>query len=176
MTGQLHDKVVIISGAGSVGPGWGNGRAEAAIFAREGAKLFLVDRDKDQEHETRSTANISGATHILLPTALQVRRADSTEVIGNALAHKANGLGFWSIAERMGRPQSTVRRWLPRTTAEHVQWLHRRGTERGWSSSPARRSAPSSTSGTRSGTRCASCRRPRSRIVAASGSLIRRGT
>jgi hypothetical protein len=51
-------------------------------------------------------------------------------VIGTALAHKANGPGFRSIAERMGRPESTVRRWLRRTTGEHLQWLHRRGTER----------------------------------------------
>ncbi|MFC0449553.1 helix-turn-helix domain-containing protein [Rhodococcus jostii] len=65
-----------------------------------------------------------------MPTALQVRRADTTEVTGNALAHKANGLGFRSIAERMGRPQPTVRRWLRRATGEHLQWLHRPGIER----------------------------------------------
>jgi hypothetical protein len=35
------------------------------------------------------------------------------------------------------------------------------GVPSGWSSSPARRSAPSGTSRIRSGTRCASCRRPR---------------
>ncbi|WP_174705583.1 hypothetical protein [Rhodococcus koreensis] len=60
------------------------------------------------------------ATHILLPTALQVRRADTTEMIGNALAYKANGMGFRSIAERMERPESTVRRRLRRTTGEHL--------------------------------------------------------
>ena len=47
-------------------------------------------------------------THILLPTALQPRRADTTEVIGTALAHKANGLGFRRIAARLGRAESTV--------------------------------------------------------------------
>ena len=31
-------------------------------------------------------------TQVLLPAELQVRRADTTEVIGNALIHKANGL------------------------------------------------------------------------------------
>ncbi|WP_368680708.1 helix-turn-helix domain-containing protein (plasmid) [Rhodococcus opacus] len=62
-------------------------------------------------------------------------------MIGTALAHKAKGLGFRRIAARMGRPQSTVRRWLRRTTGEHVQWLHRR-VPSGWFSSPARRSAP----------------------------------
>ena len=32
-------------------------------------------------------------THVLLPTAVQPRRADTTEVIGTALTHKAHGLG-----------------------------------------------------------------------------------
>jgi hypothetical protein len=31
-------------------------------------------------------------THVLPPTALQPRRADTTEVIGNALIHKAHGV------------------------------------------------------------------------------------
>jgi NAD(P)-dependent dehydrogenase (short-subunit alcohol dehydrogenase family) len=45
MTGRLAGKVALINGAGSVGPGWGNGRAAAVIFAREGAAVFIVDRD-----------------------------------------------------------------------------------------------------------------------------------
>src|SRR6185436_14517177 len=40
---RLKDKVAIVTGAGSVGPGWGNGRAIAARFAEEGAKIFAVD-------------------------------------------------------------------------------------------------------------------------------------
>jgi len=44
-TPRLKDKVAIITGAGSVGPGWGNGRAMAVRFAQEGAKIFALDRD-----------------------------------------------------------------------------------------------------------------------------------
>jgi len=51
-------------------------------------------------------------TQILLPTALTVRRADSTEPIGTALVAHARGAGHRSIAARFGRPESTVRRWL----------------------------------------------------------------
>jgi len=40
---RLKDKVAIVTGAGSVGPGWGNGKATAVLFAREGAKIFAVD-------------------------------------------------------------------------------------------------------------------------------------
>ena len=39
-----------------------------------------------------------GATQVLPPAALQPRRADSTEVIGTALARKAEGLGYRRIA------------------------------------------------------------------------------
>lgn len=45
MTGRLQGKIAIVTGAGSVGPGWGNGRATAVIFAQEGAQVFAVDRD-----------------------------------------------------------------------------------------------------------------------------------
>ena len=55
-----------------------------------------------------------GATQVLLPAALQPRRADATEVIGTALARKAAGLGHRRIAAALGRSPSTVRRWLRR--------------------------------------------------------------
>ena len=42
---RLVGKIAIVTGAGSVGPGWGNGRAIAVRFAREGARVIAVDRD-----------------------------------------------------------------------------------------------------------------------------------
>jgi len=42
---RLKDKVAIVTGAGCVGAGWGNGRATAVRFVEEGAKVFAVDRD-----------------------------------------------------------------------------------------------------------------------------------
>ena len=44
--------IAIVTGAGCVGPGWGNGRATAVRFAEEGAKMFAVDRDLDSTAET----------------------------------------------------------------------------------------------------------------------------
>ncbi len=52
MTGRLQDKVALVTGAGCVGPGWGNGRATAVVFAREGAKVFAADKNGDSMRET----------------------------------------------------------------------------------------------------------------------------
>jgi len=59
MTGRLKNKIAIITGAGCVGPGWGNGRACAVLFAKEGAKIFAVDRDPGAMEET--VALVKGA-------------------------------------------------------------------------------------------------------------------
>jgi NAD(P)-dependent dehydrogenase (short-subunit alcohol dehydrogenase family) len=42
-TGVLENRVAIVIGAGSSGPGWGNGKACAVSFARAGAKVIAVD-------------------------------------------------------------------------------------------------------------------------------------
>jgi hypothetical protein len=60
---------------------------------------------------------------------LTVRRADTTEVIGNALVAKANGAGHRTIAAALGQPVSTVRRWLRRAGGDHPEWLHDRAVQ-----------------------------------------------
>jgi NAD(P)-dependent dehydrogenase (short-subunit alcohol dehydrogenase family) len=50
--GRLDGKVAIVTGAGSSGPGIGNGRATAVLFAREGAKVVLVDSHIERAQET----------------------------------------------------------------------------------------------------------------------------
>lgn len=60
--GRLAGRIAVISGAGSVGPGWGNGRATAVIFAREGATVFLTDRDKESLELTAQQIRIEGGT------------------------------------------------------------------------------------------------------------------
>lgn len=74
----------------------------------------------------RARCTDCATTHILLPTALTVRRADTTEVIGNALVAKAGGAGFRTIATRLDRPVSTVRRDSPmRSGGTSVPWTVR---------------------------------------------------
>ena len=60
---RLENKVAIVCGAGSVGPGWGNGRATAVRFAEEGARVFAVDRSEESLKETVQRAP-GIATHI----------------------------------------------------------------------------------------------------------------
>lgn len=55
-----------------------------------------------------------GATHVLLPVGLLLRRADAVVVIGAALSAKAGRVGFRRIAVGLGRPVETVRGWLRR--------------------------------------------------------------
>jgi NAD(P)-dependent dehydrogenase (short-subunit alcohol dehydrogenase family) len=52
MSGRLEGKVAVVTGAGSRGEGIGNGRAAAVLFAREGAKVLLVDRVREAAEAT----------------------------------------------------------------------------------------------------------------------------
>lgn len=49
---RLEGKVAIVTGAGSRGPGIGNGKAAAILFAREGAKVLVCDQLLDRAEET----------------------------------------------------------------------------------------------------------------------------
>ncbi|WP_158743125.1 SDR family NAD(P)-dependent oxidoreductase [Acidisphaera sp. L21] len=66
----MHDltgRVAIVSGAGSVGPGWGNGKATAVLLARQGAKIFALDINPAAVEETRGLIAAEGgtcATHV----------------------------------------------------------------------------------------------------------------
>jgi NAD(P)-dependent dehydrogenase (short-subunit alcohol dehydrogenase family) len=62
MPGRLQDKVALVTGAGCIGPGWGNGRATAVLFAREGAKVFAVDKNGASMKETLDRVAEFGGT------------------------------------------------------------------------------------------------------------------
>lgn len=57
---RLEGKVAIVTGAGSQDSGIGNGRAAAILFAREGARVLLVDRRPDAAAETLATIEADG--------------------------------------------------------------------------------------------------------------------
>src|ERR1700677_1259102 len=49
---RLKGKTALVVGAGSIGPGWGNGKATAVTFARQGARGFWVYRTARAGEET----------------------------------------------------------------------------------------------------------------------------
>lgn len=60
MAGRLQDKVALITGAGCVGPGWGNGRSACVLFAEQGARIFAADVDAGAMTETVERVRASG--------------------------------------------------------------------------------------------------------------------
>jgi NAD(P)-dependent dehydrogenase (short-subunit alcohol dehydrogenase family) len=64
MTGRLQDRVALVMGAGSSGPGWGNGKATAVRFAREGAKVVCVDVVAAAAEETAGLIESEGGTAV----------------------------------------------------------------------------------------------------------------
>lgn len=59
---RLRGHVAIVMGAGSVTPGWGNGRACAVQYAREGACVMVVDKDSDAAHVTAEIIENEGGS------------------------------------------------------------------------------------------------------------------
>ena len=60
MSARLDGKIAIVTGAGSRGPGLGNGKAAAILFAREGARVLCVDQVKDRAEETAGLIRAEG--------------------------------------------------------------------------------------------------------------------
>lgn len=61
---RLKDEVALVMGAGSAGPGWGNGKACAVQFAREGAAVACFDLDKAAAEETAEIIRCEGGQAI----------------------------------------------------------------------------------------------------------------
>jgi NAD(P)-dependent dehydrogenase (short-subunit alcohol dehydrogenase family) len=72
MGDRLKEKVAIVTGAGSVGPGWGNGKAIAVLFAREGARVLALDINLAAAEETRAIIQKEGGE-------CTIQRADVTK-------------------------------------------------------------------------------------------------
>ncbi len=62
MSERLAGKTAIITGAGSRGPGLGNGKAAAILFAREGARVLCVDAELGRAEETVAAITKEGGT------------------------------------------------------------------------------------------------------------------
>lgn len=86
MAGRLSEKVALITGAGSIGPGWGNGKATSVLFAREGAKVVCVDINPAAAEETRSIIEGEGGEAIAL--TCDVSKKDQVDAMAQAAVER----------------------------------------------------------------------------------------
>jgi NAD(P)-dependent dehydrogenase (short-subunit alcohol dehydrogenase family) len=72
----------MVVGAGSIGPGWGNGKATAVGFAREGARVFCVDINLSAAEETTKIITSEGG--LALPFRADVSNSSDVEAMVKA--------------------------------------------------------------------------------------------
>lgn len=90
MTGRLAGKTAVVMGAGSIGPGWGNGKAIAVLYAREGANVVCVDINGDAAEETARVIEDEGGRAIYL-------RANVTKAEDIAAVHAESMARFGKV-------------------------------------------------------------------------------
>lgn len=82
---RLENKVAIVTGAGSRAAGIGNGRAAAILFAREGAKVLVVDKNPAAAEETLTSIKTDGGEGEVF-TGDVTRDADCRAMVERAVA------------------------------------------------------------------------------------------
>ena len=87
---RLEGKVAIVTGAGSSGPGFGTGKATSILFAQEGAKVLLVDRDVRAAEETLATIREQGGEASVFQA--DVTSADDCQAMADAAVEQFGAL------------------------------------------------------------------------------------
>jgi NAD(P)-dependent dehydrogenase (short-subunit alcohol dehydrogenase family) len=65
---RLDGKVALVTGCGTIGEGWGNGKAIAVLLARQGASVYGCDLDPGAAQATRDLIRAEGGTcEVLAP-------------------------------------------------------------------------------------------------------------
>lgn len=82
---RLEDRVAIVTGAGSSGPGMGNGKATAILFAREGARVVAVDRNLSAAEETTGIVQRAGGEAIAVQADV-TRESDAARLVDAAVS------------------------------------------------------------------------------------------
>jgi NAD(P)-dependent dehydrogenase (short-subunit alcohol dehydrogenase family) len=113
MAGRLKDKVAIVTGAGSRGPGVGNGKAASILFAREGAKVLCVDAQHERAEETARAIAAEGGT--AQPFAADVTRAADCKAMVEAALARWGGVDILhnnvGVESRLDLMETTEAEW-----------------------------------------------------------------
>ncbi|ETA53338.1 SDR family NAD(P)-dependent oxidoreductase [Ponticoccus alexandrii] len=89
--GRVAGKYAVVIGAGSVGEGWGNGKAAAVLYAREGATVLCVDRNAEAAETTAALIRDEGG-------AAEVFAGDMTDPgAAQGMAEAARAMGGLDI-------------------------------------------------------------------------------
>jgi NAD(P)-dependent dehydrogenase (short-subunit alcohol dehydrogenase family) len=114
---RLRDRVALVLGAGSSGPGWGNGKAAAVLYAREGARIVAVDFRAEAAEETCSIIEREGGQAIAC--VADVTSSDAlAAVVTRALAAFGridvlhNNVGITSMGDPIEASEESWRRAL----------------------------------------------------------------
>ena len=59
---RLDGKVALVTGCGTLGEGWGNGKAIAVALARQGAKIFGSDLNLEAAEQTQKIIEQEGGS------------------------------------------------------------------------------------------------------------------
>ena len=86
MAGRLKDKVAVVTGAAPRGEGVGNGMATAMLFAREGAKVVLVNRSAERAEKLAKQIKDEGGEAAVF--AGDVAKADAAEAMAEFAVKK----------------------------------------------------------------------------------------
>jgi len=90
MAGRLEGKRALVMGAGSSGPGWGNGKATAVLFAREGARVTCVDVNAEAAAET--VAIIAGEGGAAVAETCDVTASDQVAGVVARIVERWGGI------------------------------------------------------------------------------------
>ena len=102
MAGRLKDKVAVVTGAAPRGEGVGNGMATALMFAREGAKVVLVNRSAERADKlARQIRDEGGEASVF---AGDVAKADAAEAMAEFAAKKYGRLDILHNNVGIGAP------------------------------------------------------------------------
>ena len=82
----MQGKAIIVTGAGSVGAGWGNGKAAAVLYAREGGRVLAVDRSIEAAMQTQDIIRSEGGECEVLAADVS-RSADVKAMAEAAMDH-----------------------------------------------------------------------------------------
>ena len=139
MSDRLTRKVAIVTGAGSHGPGVGNGKAAAILFAREGARVLCVDQAKERAEETVGliraeggeaeafTADVTRAAECRAMVEFAVDRWGGLDVLHNNVGIESRHGLMETTEEEWDRVMAVDLKSMLLTTQAAVPALEQRG-------------------------------------------------